>query len=143
MISFRNIVLWLLVAIIILDIIFVGLISWKNRCLEKQTIDTFVTIKDIGERKMIGLNTNQDQLNFGAMSPGILGKRTISLVHSTNAEVTITLTGKIASWISMTPLSPISLNARTPQEINFEVKVPNSALAGNYLGKAIFCFREM
>ena len=140
--SSRNIVLFFLLTIICLTIIGLGLISWENRCVEKRSIHTFVTIKDIGERKLIGLNVDKDNLNFGTISHGIMGKRSLMLTRNTNASVHIEVTGEMADWMSVIPPSPIHLSAQTPQEIHFEVTIPDSASEGNYSGKVIFCFQN-
>ncbi len=141
-ISLKSALFWTLIFLILFMILFSGVLSWKNRCAEKQVINASITVKDIGERKIIGLNTNTDSLKFGTLSPGLLGRRSLMLTRNSSALVQIYVTGDLKDWITVVPLSPFFLNAGTSQEINFEVNVPDTAPPGDYLGKVILCIKE-
>ncbi len=115
----------------------------KPRCTTVNTIDASLTVHVplSGGRGIIGFNTDQDSLKFGAVSPGLIPQRNVNVQYSRNAHVSIAMTGQLALWTQIEP-SEFDLVANQSTKVQFFAHVPSSATGGDYTGKAVFCFQE-
>lgn len=133
----------LIVIVLILIIIIMATVTFINwsRCSLIETIDASITVKDIGGRKLLGMNTDTDSLKFGAVSPGIEVKRIVKTQHSKDSSVTIISNGELSNWLKIEP-EKFFLQSKETKEIQFILSVPLDATDGNYTGKVSFCFSE-
>lgn len=132
---------WL--AVIAVVIVLSGMVvMWRMvpACATVKAVNMSITVKDIGSRQLVGLNTNTDSLAFGAVSPGMRVIRSVQFQHSVEAEVTVRIEGELSSWARADPDS-FSVRAGEKKDIFFILQVPESAVDGDYAGEAGFCVR--
>ena len=67
--------------------------NWPDKCDVIQTINASITVKDIGSRAFIGLNTDRDALKFGSVSPFTLATRKVTVQHTENSRVFVKMVG--------------------------------------------------
>ncbi len=107
-------------------------------CSTEREVNLSLAVRTISGRALLGMNTDTDHLNFGAVSPGVSASRSVRIEHSRDAAVAVDVESEVAEWISITP-SSFTLAAGEEKEVFFDAAVPLGAAPGNYTGKARFC----
>ncbi len=95
----------------------------------------------VGQRDIMGLNTDTEALRFGTLRPGVGSSRFVEVSSKKSSWVTVQLKGSLAPWVWISNESFL-LNKGNMDKIQFKLDVPNSAENGNYTGTAVFIFRE-
>ena len=116
-------------------------LTYKNwpYCTSTEYIHSNVTVK-IGERSIVGLNTDIDSLKFGTVSPGALVTRSAYIHKSAGTTVKVSMEGLLFPWTNITP-SHFIVNPDEKQKIVFELSVPKETKEGVYEGRVKFCFK--
>ncbi len=138
----------LLLAVLVIAV-FTALRPSANTCSTVRDVNISLAVRTVPGRALLGMNTDTDHLNFGAVSPGITASRSMRIKHSRDASVEVGIEGVIerevkgylAEWVSITPSSFV-LTEGEEQEVVFEAAIPIGAAPGNYTGRARFCVRE-
>ena len=112
----------------------------EKECTLTRSIPASVSVVQ-AERRVVGFNTDTDNLTFGVVSPGSVIEREVDILYDHDAEVSLKPVGSIGSLISATPIS-FFLPANTSQRVVIWANVPETATVGNYSGEVQFCFRE-
>ncbi len=82
----------------------------------------------------IGFALDKDVLAFGRIPPGGKAERGATIESYLPSRAVITMSDNLASILTTTE-NNILLEARTPQQINFVLSIPESMDAGNYTGQ--------
>ena len=112
----------------------------KIFCDEVRLVDMSIVI-ETKALSSIGVNTETDSLKFGKVSPLALVQRSLIVNDTRDAEVRVYLQGNLSKWTVVEP-AEFTFKANEGRQVEFTVDVPESTLAGNYSGKALFCFKR-
>ena len=113
----------------------------NHSCDTMESIATSVKVKLSEDRKYIGFDLNKQNLTFGTLSPGAIGKRTVSSEYTKNATTYIWAEGDFSPWIIISP-KQFETVPNISQEVVFTLLVPLTAQEGEYKGKIIFCYQS-
>ncbi len=90
----------------------------------------------------VGLNTDQEYLNFGANSPGNTCKRFMNISFPKRTTVIVGFEGPLGEWASVNEKEFI-LEKNETKNLEFLITIPKSAEYGNYSGNAKFFFKRI
>lgn len=84
-----------------------------------------------------GVGVSPGVLTFNNVYSGGSSQKQITVTNmdSTTKEISITKSGAVASWLSFTPSSPVSVNGNSSTIVTVKVEPPSSTSAGTYDGE--------
>lgn len=126
-------------AAIIVTLIFTAKTDYS--CDTVKTLLTSVNVKPSEGRTYVGFDLNKQNLTFGTLSPGAMGRRTVSSEYTKNATAYVWAEGDFPSWTIISP-KQFETTPNAPQEIVFTVLVPLTAQKGEHAGKIVFCYQD-
>ncbi|MFH1276551.1 MAG: hypothetical protein ABIH82_05565 [Candidatus Woesearchaeota archaeon] len=112
----------------------------NNSCDELNSIEMSISIVS-DNLNFIGINTDNDSLKFGKVSPLATVERKVVVENSEEVDVRVFLSGELSSWVTVDPFK-FKIKPNEVKEVSFKVEVPADAGAGNYSGEALFCFKK-
>lgn len=103
-----------------------------------EKVDTIKASFEVGDR--VGLNVDNDALNFGIILPGGGSKRSINVsnTHPYTIMVKLYKTGNISNFLHFDETTYVTPNEA--KEIFFNVGVPSNASSGKYSGEIKIAF---
>jgi hypothetical protein len=130
----------ILISIILLFLgIMIGVISYTlytanafhNKII---TYNIYNTSAEIVSYNVMGLNGDKDAVKFGKITAGNSGTRFLNISTTTNANVSIYISGDIAQFISVEKNNFI-LEQNTTELLPINLDVPKDTPPGNYTGE--------
>ena len=139
MIFDRMRVIKVLTPLILLMVFFVGCTA-PALCTVVKEVPMSVTVVEL-ERKMVGLNTDNDNLTFGVVSAGSIVERFVDVEYDSDADVLLVPQGNMTPWLDLQP-SSFFLPEQGTQKVSAKIQVPLLTPPGDYTGSLQFCFKK-
>jgi hypothetical protein len=86
---------------------------------------------------VVGLNTNNDALHFGALTPNSWSKRFMNITPARDARLVIIFTGNGSFYVTADP-NDIAVEKGRVVAVTFTAMAPANITFGNYTGVAQF-----